>query len=105
MSANLRIAAMVAIADGRFDDAIDVLDALKQNRPVTPGVCRYCGCTEVDPCTVIVQPGPEFPPAPVTCAWMDRDETVCSNKRCIDHWLTDAADAPEGAEQSRIVLP
>lgn len=105
MSSNLRIAAIVAVADGRYADAVDILDALTEARPVVSGACRYCGCRESNACTIVVQPEPQFPPALVTCSWVDRDQTVCSNRRCLDQWLSNTEDAPEGAERSGIVLP
>lgn len=105
MSSNLRIAAIVAVADGRYADAVDILDALTEARPIVRGTCRYCFCRESSPCAIVVQPGADFPPALVTCAWVDREQTVCSNRRCLDQWLSDTEDAPEGAERPGILLP
>jgi hypothetical protein len=31
-----------------------------------PGVCRWCGCTERDPC-------------PGGCGWADRQQTLCTS--------------------------
>jgi hypothetical protein len=36
------------------------------------GVCRFCGCTEVDACVVDDGFGP------VGCSWIDRERRVCS---------------------------
>jgi hypothetical protein len=54
---------------------------------IQPGTCRFCGCTEDDPCSV--------PPygAGDTCAWLDAECTVCSN--CAGAWA-----AKERAEQA-----
>lgn len=38
-----------------------------------PGVCRYCGCTDVDPC---------FHPDYGTCWWADARHTKCSH--CVE---------------------
>jgi len=38
-----------------------------------PGVCRYCGCTWRRACN---------PP----CWWVDKMETVCSAKSCVEKW-------------------
>lgn len=37
------------------------------------GTCRFCGCTEAAACTG-------------GCAWVDQDETVCSNGLCVAAW-------------------
>lgn len=101
----LRISAIVAIADGRYADALRAVEQLQQAVPVRAGVCRYCSCTEIDPCSVIVQAGPAFPPAPVACSWIDGHHTVCSNRRCVDQWLTAADATGEQLVAPRIVLP
>lgn len=36
----------------------------------TPGRCRVCGCTEMDPC---------YNPAWGTCWWVDAKMTLCSH--------------------------
>lgn len=39
------------------------------------GICRLCGCTENSPCIL----GSDYE----TCAWVDAEQTLCSNPRCI----------------------
>ena len=41
---------------------------------ITPGTCRYCGCTDLDGCRL---------PDGETCCWIDATRTVCSNPSCI----------------------
>jgi hypothetical protein len=41
---------------------------------VMPGVCRHCGCTESNACTLANGDG---------CSWTDRERRVCSNPACI----------------------
>lgn len=43
---------------------------------VTPGVCRYCGCTEGAPCWSCRQHHDD-------CAFSDRDRTVCQGPACV----------------------
>lgn len=40
----------------------------------TPGVCRFCSCTESTPCST--------PPCGEPCAWTNRARTVCSAPKC-----------------------
>ncbi len=40
-----------------------------------PGRCRYCRCTEDNPCRT--------PPSGEPCAWFNAERTVCSNYPCI----------------------
>ena len=43
-----------------------------------PGVCRYCGCTEENPCHVAPYNDGD------TCGWLyGTDRTVCSASPCI----------------------
>jgi hypothetical protein len=42
----------------------------------TPGVCRYCHCTERRAC-------------PGGCAWLYPERTVCSNPECEEKWVQD----------------
>ena len=46
---------------------------------VTSGRCRYCGCSESDPCSSCraVHDG---------CSWSDPDRTVCSAPACTKQW-------------------
>ncbi len=46
-----------------------------QPEPV-PGVCRYCGCTWERPCVLSTGGGE-------TCAWFDRDRTICTATVCV----------------------
>lgn len=46
-----------------------------------PGICRFCHCTEDDPC--FLQVDDEM----TTCSWFDSAQTVCSNPRCIDRYI------------------
>lgn len=39
---------------------------LRRNQP---GVCRWCGCSEFDPC-------------PGSCGWANREQTLCT--ACVD---------------------
>ena len=43
---------------------------------VTPGVCRYCGCTDGAPCWSCRQHHDD-------CAFRDRDRTVCQGPDCV----------------------
>lgn len=36
----------------------------------TPGICRFCGCTETDPCFDLLNN--------TTCGWDDSGRTVCT---------------------------
>jgi hypothetical protein len=47
---------------------------------VVPGACRYCGCTESNPCTT--ETGEP-------CAWFDNDRTVCTAPGCIGQFHVD----------------
>lgn len=40
------------------------------------GVCRYCGCTDNDPC---------YNPAYGNCWWTNSDHTICSH--CVDDFI------------------
>ena len=42
---------------------------------VRPGECRYCHCTEENPC--------RLPPSGDPCAWFNAERTVCSRGQCI----------------------
>jgi hypothetical protein len=43
-----------------------------------PGECRYCHCTEVDPCTL--SDGD-------TCSWANRERNVCTGDKCMRAYL------------------
>lgn len=59
---------------------------------VTPGVCRYCGCTEDHACLV---GHPSCNPQP--CSWVEPTRTVCSNPECIVKFAADIKRAKGGA--------
>lgn len=110
-----RIAAIEAIAGGRIDDAVAILQQLQQEpRPVQRGVCRMCGCSEARGCGILVDTGPEWDPSVIRCGWADAEATVCTNVSCLERWRrespaeldVDVHDIVQGvAPQSRIVLP
>ena len=50
---------------------------------LTPGVCRFCGCTEAAAC-------------PGGCRWMDAEETLCS--ACVPHLDRETLDLLARAE-------
>lgn len=43
---------------------------------IAPGVCRHCGCRELQPCWSCRQHHDG-------CAWTDRTQTVCMNSDCV----------------------
>jgi hypothetical protein len=47
---------------------VELLEAAR----LPAGICRYCGCTEVDACVVDDGFGP------IGCSWIDREQRVCS---------------------------
>lgn len=111
------LAAIEAIAGGRYDDAARIVQELQAGpRPAQRGICRYCGCTEARGCAILLSLpaiGGEIPDV-VRCEWVDDDCTVCSNVSCIERWRRDSPaeidvdvhDASAAAApQSRIVLP
>jgi hypothetical protein len=112
-----KLTAIEAIAGGRFDDALHIVQALRDGPAlVQRGVCRYCGCSEARACGVLVL-ADDFltgEPRVERCNWADEDCTVCTNVSCLERWRREspaemdvdvhdvvAASAP----QSRIVLP
>ena len=57
-------------------------------REFTPGVCRYCKCTEEKPCSI-----PPFGSGD-TCGWEDGvDRTVCTAPHCISNYWRDKREA------------
>lgn len=63
--------------------------------PIT-GVCRYCGCTEEQPCQV-----PPFGDDD-TCCWLPgTDRTVCSAPGCVIAWHR----AQKLAKAARVAKP
>ena len=45
-----------------------------------PGRCRFCRCTESDPCRI---PGGD------TCGWFDKSRTVCTGPACITAYFAE----------------
>ena len=44
-----------------------------------PGVCRFCGCTDVLPCFNLSTQR--------ACAWLEgTDRTVCDSPLCVEQW-------------------
>jgi hypothetical protein len=43
---------------------------------IVPGTCRYCGCTEEEPCSLCQATKGE-------CAWYDQERTVCAGAGCV----------------------
>ncbi len=52
-------------------------------RPLRRGVCRYCGCTQNNPCFLAGISMPGVPVVPLPCSWRDKSQAVCTNPRCI----------------------
>lgn len=42
------------------------------------GRCRYCRCTEDNPCST--------PPSGEPCAWFNAERTVCTNDKCVGRY-------------------
>ena len=61
--------------------------ALKRCQPIVDlaGVCRVCGCSELDPCVIPVleQAGCVRRRGMQTCSWFDAQRTLCTNPQCI----------------------
>ena len=61
--------------------------ALKRRQPIVdlPGVCRVCGCSELDPCVIPVLEGAARlrRRGLQTCSWFDAQRTLCTNPQCI----------------------
>ena len=98
--------AVVALIEGRLDEASRLIDELrlKEPKPIVAGVCRYCSCTERQPCGIAFSPAPEMEATLVACSWADERETVCSNIACLARW--DAERTQIGRpESSRILVP
>lgn len=108
--AGLMLAAIEAIADGRFAEAARLVGVLQQGATtIMRGRCRYCGCTDLRGCAIVV-PGYEgreawTEPTVVSCSWVDAEVTVCSNLVCLNQWQRDQPAAYAQAEERRIILP
>ena len=50
-----------------------------------PGICRVCGCSELDPCVIpVLEGGDHFRRRGMqTCSWFDAQRTLCTNPQCI----------------------
>lgn len=111
----MQLAAVEAIAGGRFTDALQLVEQLRSEPArAQRGVCRFCGCSEARGCGILVDPGPEFDPAVVRCGWADADCTVCTNVSCLERWRRESPAALDvdvhdvvqaAAPPSRIVIP
>jgi hypothetical protein len=71
----LRCRAFLVRDQGKAADLVrDVLRALLRVLGPTPGVCRVCACSELDPCDVN-RTG-------VACSWADASQTLCTAPAC-----------------------
>lgn len=88
-----QLAAIEAIASGRFEDARELVEQLRQPRDPSPGQCRYCGCTQANGCAIVVlaDAGDVDDVVVAQCAWADEAQTVCTNARCLERWRRDRA--------------
>ncbi|OFW37679.1 MAG: hypothetical protein A3J29_06300 [Acidobacteria bacterium RIFCSPLOWO2_12_FULL_67_14b] len=110
MARPTQLAAIAAIAEGRYADAAAILDELRAEPAAPrPGVCRFCGCSEARACGILS----EFETL-IRCGWADAEATVCTNVSCLERWRREASaeldvevhDLVEAAAPtSRIVLP
>ena len=49
------------------------------------GVCRYCGCTDENPCRYVPIPhGPIAGQPVLTAKWADKTKTLCTNPMCVE---------------------
>jgi hypothetical protein len=64
---------------------------------VSAGQCRFCRCTEDDPCRV---PGGD------TCSWFDKSCTVCTGPACITAYFAEQRRLmAEGSRSTRKRTP
>lgn len=56
--------------------SLSLKDIIKSRPRFVPGVCRYCGCTDNDPC---------YNPNYGNCWWANPDHTICSH--CVDELI------------------
>lgn len=66
---------------GTRQNRVPVLEA---SVDITPGVCRYCGCTNMTPCAV-----EEIAGDLIGCYWLDKEHTACSAPECRKKWRRD----------------
>jgi len=62
-----------------------------------PGQCRYCGCTEQQPCMIRHVTG-----LITGCWWVDAEQTVCAMPMCQMGAIEDGIIPAPG---SRLVVP
>jgi hypothetical protein len=104
-----QIAAIEAIAQDQLAEAhtivLELLTEAEERRDVAVvrGQCRYCKCVEDHACGIVVFPGPEFPPTQIACSWLDDDQTVCTNLRCLERYRREYPQYTSAA--SGLVLP
>jgi len=64
---------------------------------LTAGVCRYCGCTEENPCSV-----PPYCDGD-TCGWIGgTGRTVCTAPPCIMRWAEDSKAVKRASKKKRL---
>lgn len=109
---SLKLAAAEAILAGRWTEALSLIERLVGDETaLRPGVCRYCGCSELRPCGIAVAiptlDERQVEIEPIGCHWIDERRTVCSNTRCLDLFARDLAHiVPHGhGGDSRLVRP
>lgn len=80
------------------------MTAREETLALSPGTCRFCGCTETRACSFPASDGPldleanfsidEILNAPETlaCWWVDSPRTLCSNPRCLAQIPLEALD-------------
>jgi hypothetical protein len=61
---------------------------------IAPGHCRYCGCSEEDPCSLCRRDHDG-------CAWHDRARTVCSAGPCSSQYENALAASRAAARPRR----
>lgn len=97
--------AAAAVLEGRLSEAHRlILDLLTDSeRPVTPGQCRYCGCTDEHGCAIATEGG-----IVVRCSWWDEALTVCSKLSCIARYEREQGSGVGNRDEDaapRIVVP
>jgi len=55
--------------------AASIVDEVLEAARLPPGVCRFCGCTELDAC---VEDDLAVGFGPVGCSWIDETQRICS---------------------------
>lgn len=99
------LAAIAAISEGRFEDAVDVCELLIENAPRPQrGRCRFCGCSERQACGIVIL-GVHHEPVLVKCSWIDLEQTVCSRATCVTRYEAEQQEAAALREPPLIVTP